>query len=326
MIKRGIQFVLCLCLTMLFILWETGWKWREIALGIVLSVCLFLGVMYLECVVDRVLERKRDAWHMCVYFVIMLAAYSLMIVLAVNRDIVSYPDIFAVLFIASVCLTAAVGWILGWERMNRREERRHEELLRTAAVGLDTENCYEKIKEHRQQVSFLRHDMLNRLRKTAGASSSPEEEALLEQIRQEIKKTTRVQYCEHPGIDVTLTRRIYRLHETGIFPEVEVRLSELGKIDDVPVTMLLHNLFDYVETSISGERRLQLRLYNDRKFHGRNRIYIYIRMSTDGKRSRSLRNRQLRMAQKLVKSMGGSLNYEQEEKFLVIGGILEVER
>ena len=196
--KKGIQYVLCLCLTIVLISRENELYPKNILVGSLLSVFLFLCVLYVENAFDKLLCKKTDIWYMWVYVAILLAAYGLLVILAANPEVMQYTDIYVTIVVASACLTGAIGWLQWFEQ---KSSKVHSKLKNLETIHLDTEACYEKIKEHRRQISFLRHDMLNRIRNTTCSDSNgnqEETEYLVELIKQEIQKTTKFHYCEHP--------------------------------------------------------------------------------------------------------------------------------
>lgn len=59
--KRGIQYILSISLTFVLISLGNGLYFKTISIGILLSVFLFICVIYIENAVDKLLQKKEQA-------------------------------------------------------------------------------------------------------------------------------------------------------------------------------------------------------------------------------------------------------------------------
>ena len=135
--------------------------------------------------------------------------------------------------------------ILVFASIYQAEQKEEYLRIRSELIRVKQEKSYYDILDKQnQQLMIYAHDVKNHLAAIQGLSDDPQIRGYVDKLSGELERYTRSCHSGNKLLDVILNRYVLECEKKGLHFEYDVKVCNLGDIDDIDLVTILGNLLD----------------------------------------------------------------------------------
>lgn len=285
---------------------------------IVLSKTLmFIILKIISAIINRFNQSKKLNLVYLLYPLSLLIVLTAFVVVSDNLNIGSESRLFI-----SICILFLAFSVIVTSFYQQASSKRERELfeLKTTQQKNETDLQYlSLLEEKNQQMQIMAHDYKNHLFALSQMSDNAEVKSYIEQISGEIQKAGKGCDSGNHTLDILLNKYITESERKGISFEYDVKLANLGFVEDYDLVTIVGNLLDNALEAAeqSAEKKITL---NTAKVNTYDSLTVTNSCDTPPeknlkttKKNKQMHGLGIKSIQKAVKKYDGELEWEYDE-------------
>lgn len=227
-------------------------------------------------------------------------------------------------FLFAIMCIAALGATIFLVLHNMRQQKREQEYMRMRSEVTQLEhekNYYDILSRQNQQLMIYAHDAKNHLTAIQDLSEDPQIRGYVDKLSSELDDYTRSCHSGNKLLDVILNRYVLECQKRGLNFDYNVKVCNLGDIEDMDLVTILGNLLD--NAIEAAEKSQEKTVYLETSLRNAYQVIViqnsslppresYGRLQTS-KPDQSMHGFGLKSVAKCLKKYQGDLHWDYDE-------------